>query len=102
AWYVAKKDFKKNQLIIVPSREHPLLYQKEAVIKDVNWTTSPSLSFARRGTLVEVAIRYRQKPERARLVGHKLFFDYPVWALAPGQSAVLYHGAECLGGGFIG
>ncbi|MDO8617515.1 MAG: tRNA 2-thiouridine(34) synthase MnmA [Candidatus Uhrbacteria bacterium] len=139
AWYVAKKDFKKNQLIIVPSREHPLLYQKEAVIKDVNWTGGRLRRAGYRLQVtadrlqgIEVAIRYRQKPEKARLViarsesandaaisdsdgrllrrktprndkvSYRLLFDHPVWALAPGQSAVLYRGAECLGGGFIG
>jgi len=30
-----------------------------------------------------------------------LAFDAPQWAVAPGQSAVLYSGEVCLGGGII-
>ena len=55
---------------------------------------------------VEVAIRYRQEPASALLTlvdstTLTLRFQEPVWALAPGQSAVLYQGAECLGGGIL-
>lgn len=103
-WYVAAKNRKKNQLIIVPRRDHPLLFSKEALIGDLNWTTGQSI---KDGSKIEVAIRYRQKPESARITHdasrniYKLAFKKPIWALAPGQSAVLYQGKECLGGGFI-
>ncbi|MDY2900188.1 MAG: aminomethyltransferase beta-barrel domain-containing protein, partial [Candidatus Aphodousia sp.] len=30
-----------------------------------------------------------------------LDFDEPQWAVTPGQSAVIYDGEVCLGGGFI-
>jgi tRNA-specific 2-thiouridylase len=32
----------------------------------------------------------------------RLRFDQPQWAVTPGQSAVLYAGDVCLGGGVIG
>ncbi|MFC4425647.1 tRNA 2-thiouridine(34) synthase MnmA [Deinococcus navajonensis] len=55
---------------------------------------------------LEVQVRYRTRPVRARLVhadehGFELAFDEPQFAVAPGQSAVLYHGARLLGGGLI-
>lgn len=99
AWYVAGKDREKNRLIVVPDREHPLLYRREAFLTDVHWINEPT------GNRVDVAARYHQPPEAAVLErsgdGWKLTFDRPVWALAPGQSAVIYQGDECLGGGFI-
>ncbi len=33
--------------------------------------------------------------------GIRLDFDAPQWAVTPGQSAVLYDGEVCLGGGVI-
>ncbi len=103
AWYVATKNLDKNQLVIVPDREHPRLYTRAAFIHDVNWCVAdPSEGEVAE---VEVAIRYRQAPVKAQLLrldkGFSLTFAEPVWALAPGQSAVLYRGNECLGGGFL-
>lgn len=56
--------------------------------------------------LVEVQVRYRATPVRARLLhadehGFELQFDEPQFAVAPGQSAVLYSGSRLLGGGLI-
>ena len=53
-----------------------------------------------------VKTRYRQPDDPCRLeyVSEKNFtlgFDKPQWAATPGQSAVLYQGDVCLGGGFI-
>ena len=58
-------------------------------------------------TRVLAQTRYRQKPVPAtlNLTGEDSFdlvFDRPVFAIAPGQSAVLYDGDRLLGGGVIG
>jgi tRNA-specific 2-thiouridylase len=49
--------------------------------------------------------RYRQSDAPCRLgvdaTGFELVFDAPQWAVTPGQSAVLYDGEVCLGGGII-
>jgi tRNA-specific 2-thiouridylase len=107
AWYVAEKNREKNELIVVDDREHPLLYKKEALVQDMHWITRPSDE-----DKVEVAVRYRAEPISAtiervqessdsRSAFYVLRFAKPVWALAPGQSAVLYKGDICLGGGFL-
>lgn len=101
AWYVAKKDLVGNRLIIVDDREHPFLYSTEADIIDPNWIGDLPSDGA-----VEVVTRYHAEPVPAVIArGAKqswsITFKQPVWALAPGQSAVIYHGDECLGGGFL-
>jgi tRNA-specific 2-thiouridylase len=56
----------------------------------------------------EASVRIRHRaadvPCEVTLVGADRFAvetEEPVWAPAPGQAAVLYHGEECLGGGRI-
>ncbi|WP_189088237.1 tRNA 2-thiouridine(34) synthase MnmA [Deinococcus ruber] len=56
--------------------------------------------------VVEVQVRYRATPVRARVLhkddsGFELAFEQPQFAVAPGQSAVLYSGSRLLGGGLI-
>ncbi len=46
-------------------------------------------------------IRHRGERVPCRLEGERLIFERPVWAVAPGQAAVLYSGDEVLGGGWI-
>ncbi|WP_288402516.1 tRNA 2-thiouridine(34) synthase MnmA [uncultured Deinococcus sp.] len=55
---------------------------------------------------LDVQVRYRTAPVRARVTqadehGFSLEFDEPQFAVAPGQSAVLYAGPRLLGGGLI-
>jgi tRNA-specific 2-thiouridylase len=49
--------------------------------------------------------RYRQADAPCRFEAgagdFALHFDTPQWAVTPGQSAVLYDGEVCLGGGVI-
>lgn len=95
-WYVAAKNRDKNQLIAVSDREHPLLYKTEIGLRDIHWIAGrPS------NENVELAVRYHADLVPGKLSGDQLILDIPAWAPAPGQSAVLYQGDECLGGGFI-
>jgi tRNA-uridine 2-sulfurtransferase len=53
-----------------------------------------------------VKIRYRQPDQAARVTPRPdgsvhLQFEAPQWAATPGQTAALYTGARCLGGGVI-
>ncbi|WP_188902318.1 tRNA 2-thiouridine(34) synthase MnmA [Deinococcus aerophilus] len=55
---------------------------------------------------LDVQVRYRTRPVRAHVVhadehGFELRFAEPQFAVAPGQSAVLYDGPRLLGGGLI-
>ena len=100
-WYVAKKDIAHNRLIVVQGKDHPALFASSATIHDLHWTLGKS---KKTPFECEVQVRYRQEPVQARATGEDelhLTFERPVKAVAPGQSAVLYRGEECLGGGVI-
>ena len=58
------------------------------------------------GSHLTVKTRYRQKDGdyTVRDISEGAFtldFPQPQWAVTPGQSAVIYDGEVCLGGGFI-
>jgi len=112
AWYVAQKNMKKNELIVVPKKDHPLLFTKQAMLHDLHWICGKGLSATDIKKKVQIQVRYRQKPENAVIkkrssMGQdsaskiQIEFTKPVRAVAPGQSAVIYRGQECLGGGVI-
>lgn len=103
-WYVARKDAEANRLVVVPADDHPLLFQRHAVVRDLHWTRGRASRFPLHA---DVQIRYRQAPTPAVMTDRpepgtvSIAFDTPVKALAAGQSAVFYRGEECLGGGVL-
>ena len=98
-YYVAKKDFKKNTLIVAEA-EDAALFAKELTIKDINWISgkAPKLPLK-----CLARIRYRQQLQQGQIVEFsKVIFDAPQRAVTPGQSAVFYNKrGEMLGGGII-
>lgn len=103
-WFVARKDLATNTLWICQGRDHPWLLADRLRAAEPSWIsgTAPEPS-----ETLTVKTRYRQKDTPCRLsdtseTGFTLHFDNePQWAATPGQSAVLYQGEVCLGGGFI-
>jgi len=102
-WYVAAKDMEKNELIVVQGHDHPLLLRARLAAQDLAWVGSiapdPNVSYSAK-------TRYRQADARCHIgrispVELEVEFDAPQWAVTPGQSAVLYRGEVCLGGGVI-
>ncbi len=103
AWYVAAKRLADNTLVVVQGGEHPALYTRELRAGPVNWLCpappAPDIPLA-------VRLRYRQPDQQARVAplegGDVLITPHlPQRAVTPGQSAVLYAGTRCLGGGVI-
>lgn len=102
-WFVADKETETNRLVIVQGAEHPRLFTERIILKDLHWVSGKAPVYPQ---VCEVQVRYRQKPEKAILSGSRaktaaLKFLHPVKAVALGQSAVIYLGNVCLGGGII-
>ena len=103
AWYVAAKDLERNELIVVQGHDHPLLLRRELHAADLSWVSGAA---PQAGANFCAKARYRQHDARCRLNmlspdRMELDFEEPQWAVTPGQSAVLYDGDVCLGGGVI-
>ncbi len=102
-WYVARKDMARNTLYVVEGHEHPWLLAQTLVADQQSWV-SGVVPIEGRYT---AKTRYRQHDALCELVDSPqenafgLTFDQPQWAVTPGQSAVLYDGDVCLGGGMI-
>jgi tRNA-specific 2-thiouridylase len=100
-WFVARKDIEHNTLWVVQGHDHPWLLSSALDADDVSWTPAK-----RRRRAAMPRRRATGRPMRpaswARAKGgFGLDFDDPQWAVTPGQSAVLYDGEVCLGGGVI-
>ncbi|MET4578054.1 tRNA 2-thiouridine(34) synthase MnmA [Ottowia thiooxydans] len=102
-WFVARKDMARNTLYAVQGHDHPWLLSHELVFEDVSWTADE----APEPGLLAAKTRYRQQDAACTLSmgdspgAFRLSFAEPQWAVTPGQSAVLYDGDVCLGGGVI-
>jgi len=101
-WYVARKDHERNTLLAVQGHEHPWLYSSALWAADVSWVSGRPPRPGR----YTAKTRYRQVDAPCELAvgadgAFTLRFDAPQWAVTPGQSAVLYAGEVCLGGGVI-
>jgi tRNA-specific 2-thiouridylase len=104
-WFVARKDMASNTLYIVQGHDHPWLQQHSLVAQDLSWVagTGPAVGTAGLGA----KSRYRQADAPCAVTASdaesiSLHFPGAQWAVTPGQSAVLYQGDVCLGGGVIG
>jgi tRNA-uridine 2-sulfurtransferase len=102
AWYVAKKDVASNTLYVVQGHEHPWLLSTALTAGQASWIAGHA---PQQGQL-SAKTRYRQADVACHLGNapdgdFSLAFPTPQWAVTPGQSAVLYDGDVCLGGGII-
>lgn len=101
AWYVARKDIASNILYIVQGHAHPWLLSSRLQADQASWISGRAPSMAE----LSAKTRYRQSDVECKFAladdGFCLDFAAPQWAVTPGQSAVLYRGEVCLGGGII-
>ena len=101
-WFVARKDMANNTLWAVQGHDHPWLLSHALKAGDASWCAGDPPAPGDYGAKT----RYRQTDAgcNLRLVSAGTFalhFAHAQWAVTPGQSAVLYDGEVCLGGGVI-
>ena len=100
-WFVARKDLDKNILWVVQGHDHPWLLSPSLHAEDVSWVAGEPPAPGR----LAAKTRYRQADAPCTFEadgdGFTLRFNEAQWAVTPGQSAVLYDGEVCLGGGVI-
>ncbi|MEE1273746.1 MAG: tRNA 2-thiouridine(34) synthase MnmA [Olegusella sp.] len=130
ARYVVKTDVDANAVYVTADHESPALYTREIELEDVHWISGVApaageylVRTRHTGELRPARIEFAA-PTSSLQRGHsadgaslmaaeslsestaesacaKLVFTEPVRRVAPGQSAVLYDGTRCLGGGII-
>lgn len=102
-WFVAAKEMDKNILRVVQGHDHPMLLSHRLDADSASWVAGHPPAAGTYGSKT----RYRQ-PDSPAIIGSaatdthfRLDFPEAQWAVTPGQSAVLYDGEVCLGGGII-
>ena len=101
-WFVARKDLDTNTLWVVQGHAHSWLQSTQLNALDCSWVAGKAPAA---GSYAAKA-RYRQADAACALSaasgdGFELRFTAAQWAVTPGQSAVVYDGEVCLGGGVI-
>ena len=96
-YYVVKKDIKENVVYVSKNLNHEAIWTNELELTDV---------FIRNDAIKEnsdvlVRLRHRAPLIAAKFDSKKLEFDKEIKRPASGQSAVVYDGEKCLGGGVI-
>ena len=101
-WFVARKDVPGNTLWVVQGHDHPWLQSMTLQAGQASWVAG----HAPPPQALAAKTRYRQADAPCVLSDvsgeqFALSFSQAQWAVTPGQSAVLYDGEVCLGGGII-
>ena len=95
-YYVVGKDMARNEVYVSTDLNNQAMWRDTLELGALHWINGRPGD----GTY-QVRIRHRAPLVPAELVGTTLHVHEPQRAAAPGQSAVLYHGQQCLGGGII-
>ena len=105
---MARKDLETNTLWVVQGHDHPWLLSTELSAQDCSWVAgrAPAVTALKSTPVLGAKTRYRQADAACTLAASnamqcELHFEQAQWAVTPGQSAVLYQGEVCLGGGVI-
>lgn len=100
-WFAVHKDLASNVLYVAQGHNAAALQSSWLMAQDVSYIVGS----APMASSMAAKSRYRQNDATCAFMpqegGFELRFPSPQWAITPGQSAVLYDGEVCLGGGII-
>ena len=104
-YYVVAKDLDQNLVFVSKNLNHASLWTTELKLENLHLRGERTLADIMNASDLQVRLRHRAplidctvKPEGTNACLH---FQQPIKRPAPGQSAVLYSGDICLGGGII-
>ncbi len=104
-YYVVGKDLEQNLVYVSKNLNHPGLWARELELTDIHWRAGFSAQKAAKMPELRVRLRHRAPllPAGLELTGNstRLVFPEAIKRPAAGQSAVLYSGEVCLGGGIV-
>ena len=103
SFFVVDKDLKNNRLIVAQGEDHPLLYSRACTADQATFIGDPLPENTPCHLTAKFRYRQADQPVTVTRTGEILHFvfDTPQRAVTPGQSAVIYDGPCCLGGGII-
>ncbi|KAJ3068491.1 hypothetical protein HDU98_008352 [Podochytrium sp. JEL0797] len=109
-WFVASKNVKTGDIVVVPGHNHPLLYKGTINIRNWVWISGAEPPELATKSYMRASLKIRHQSEpfpiRFRKVDslnaiYLAELDVPEKGVASGQQAVLYLNDICLGGGQI-
>ena len=100
-FYVVGKNSEKNILLVSKNKKHQTLMNKEIIIEQVNWIDQKP----EKDKIYLCKSRYRSKLTPGKIIKEKnnwkVILAESQWAVAEGQSLVIYDRDEVVGGGII-
>jgi tRNA-specific 2-thiouridylase len=95
-YYVSRKDMKTNTVYVTTDLNDANLWTSAVTLEDIHWINGKPES-----KKLQARLRYRGPLVDCELKGKKLILAEEQRGIAAGQSAVVYDGNHCLGGGII-
>jgi tRNA-specific 2-thiouridylase len=100
-YYVVGKDMAKNEVYVTTQLDDNRLWKKDLQLTDLHWINQAPKA----GKTYQVRTRYRAAPIDCTIdvsgTSAVVKLSEEARAITPGQSAVLYDGKHCLGGGIV-
>lgn len=96
-YYVVGKSMEKNEVYVSRNMNDKAMWRHELTLSDIHWINEPP----HEGEALKVRLRHRGELKDCSLQGNMLHLANTERAVAAGQSAVIYRGQECLGGGIV-